>query len=394
MLKIIVSAICGCLLTFGLHAQTNDIKQLLNIIEQNNKELKAFQANMVSRKLEYKTQNKLPDLQFSAYYLPFGTHSTGDYSEFQISQSLEFPTVYAVRRKWIDKKEEQLQLEYASLRQEVLIPAQKYCLALIYLKKRKEVEEQRLTQARQVFDQVQELFEKDQVGILDLNKAKIAWMQDQFSVEQIENRTRNILLSLQKLNGGQPVTFDPSEFADGLQVSPLDSIWQAKLAIDPTLKVLQGNEAVSLHQIELEKNRALPKLSIGANSQGVMGQYYAGIYGGISIPLWNSRNKVKAAEAQYQYRQSYTDAITTKHFSDFQEQYNQYNLLLRKFREYEKTLEGLNSENLLLEAYQLGEISFMEYYLELQFYRQAFDKMLQMEKELNEQKAEILKHQL
>ncbi len=394
MLKIIVSAICGCLLSMGLFAQANEIDQVLGEIAHNNKELQAYQSFLASRQLGLRTSNNLPDPQFSAYYLPFGTHATGDYSEFQISQSLEFPTVYGARRKWIDRQEEQLQLEYTSLRQDILLPAKKYCLELIFLKKRKEVEELRLAQVRQVYDQVQELFEKEQVGVLDLNKAKIAWMQDQFSVEQIENSTRNILLSLQKLNGGQPVTFDPSGFTDDLQVSPLDSIWQAKLAIDPTLKVLEGNEAVSLERIQLEKTKALPNLSIGANSQGVMGQYYAGVYGGISIPLWNSRNKIKTAEAIYQYRQSYTDAITTKLYSDFQEQYNQYTLLLRKFREYESTLKGLNSENLLREAYQLGEISFMEYYLELQFYRQAFDKMLQMEKELNEQKAELLKHQL
>ncbi len=394
MYKNIVSAICGCLLSIGLFAQANEIDQVLGEIARNNKELQAYQSFMVSHQLELRTSNNLPDPQFSAYYLPFGTHSTGNYSEFQISQSFEFPTVYGVRRKWIDKQEEQLQLEYASLRQEVLLPAKKYCLELIFLKKRKEVEQLRLTQARQVFDQIQELFEKEQAGVLDLNKAKIAWMQDQFVIEHIENRTRNILLSLQKLNGGQPVIFDPSRFAEDHQIAPLDSIWQAKLAIDPTLRALQGNEAVSLERIQLEKTKALPNLSIGANSQGVMGEYYAGVYGGISIPLWNSRNKVKAAEAKYQYSQSHTVAITTKHYSDFQEQFNQYNLLLRKFQEYENTLKGLNSESLLLEAYKQEEISFIEYYLELQFYRQAYDKMLQMEKELNELKAELLKHQL
>nr|WKN35959.1 TolC family protein [Tunicatimonas sp. TK19036] len=394
MLKHIVFALCGCLYAAIGFAQTNQTEQVLRAIEQNNKELKAFQSLMESQRLDYKSSNNLPDPQVSAFYLPFGEHTTGDYSEFQVSQSFEFPTVYAARGNWIDKQEEQLQLEYSRIRQEVLLPAKKYCIDLISLAKRKEVVQLRMEQARQVFDQVQELFDKEQVGILQLNKAKIAWMQDQFQVEQIEAERRNLLLSLQKLNGGQAIVFDQKVFATDLKLGNADSLWQQKKATDPEIVVSIGQEDVSLQQIKVEKNKLLPNLTAGFNHQGVMGSNYSGVYGGISIPLWSGRNKVKAAEARYQYQQSKTEAVTTTMYSTFLEQYNQYELMLRKYDEYTTTLEGLNSENLLLEAYQLGQISFMDYYIELQFYRQAYDKMLEIEKELHQLKAEILKYQL
>jgi outer membrane protein TolC len=394
MLKHIVFALCGCLYAAIGLAQTNQTEQVLRAIEQNNKELKAFQSLMESQRLDYKSSNNLPDPQVSAFYLPFGEHTTGDYSEFQVSQSFEFPTVYAARGNWIDKQEEQLQLEYSRIRQEVLLPAKKYCIGLISLAKRKEVVQLRMEQARQVFEQVQELFDKEQVGILQLNKAKIAWMQDQFQVEQIEAERRNLLFSLQKLNGGQAIVFDQKVFATDLKLSDADSLWQQKKATDPEIVVSIGQEDVSLQQIKVEKNKLLPNLTAGFNHQGIMGSNYSGVYGGISIPLWNGRNKVKAAEARYQYQQSKTEAVTTAMYSTFLEQYYQYELMLRKYDEYTTTLEGLNSENLLLEAYQLGQISFMDYYIELQFYRQAYDKMLEIEKELHQLKAEILKYQL
>ena len=394
MLKHIVFALCGCLYAAIGLAQTNQTEQVLRAIEQNNKELKAFQSLMESQRLDYKSSNNLPDPQVSAFYLPFGEHATGDYSEFQVSQSFEFPTVYAARGNWIDKQEEQLQLEYSRIRQEVLLPAKKYCIGLISLAKRKEVVQLRMEQARQVFDQVQELFDKEQVGILQLNKAKIAWMQDQFQVEQIEAERRNLLFSLQKLNGGQAIVFDQKVFATDLKLSNADSLWQQKKATDPEIVVSIGQEDVSLQQIKVEMTKLLPNLTAGFNHQGIMGSNYSGVYGGISIPLWNGRNKVKAAEARYQYQQSKTEAVTTAMYSTFLEQYYQYELMLRKYDEYTTTLEGLNSENLLLEAYQLGQISFMDYYIELQFYRQAYDKMLEIEKELHQLKAEILKYQL
>ena len=55
---------------------------------------------------------------------------------------------------------------------------------------------------------------------------------------------------------------------------------------------------------------------------------------------------------------------------------------------------NLNSEQLPFIANMLGEYSFMDYYVELQFYQNASDKMLQMEKQLQLLQAELLKHQL
>ena len=68
--------------------------------------------------------------------------------------------------------------------------------------------------------------------------------------------------------------------------------------------------------------------------------------------------------------------------------------MLEKFHEYQITMGNLDSEQLLFKAYQLGEYSFMDYYLELQFYRTAKDRMLEMEKELQQLQAQLLKHQL
>jgi len=68
--------------------------------------------------------------------------------------------------------------------------------------------------------------------------------------------------------------------------------------------------------------------------------------------------------------------------------------MLEKFNEYQTTMGNLDSEQLLFKAYQLGEYSFMDYYLELQFYRTAKDRMLQMEKELQLLRTQLLKHQL
>jgi len=394
MNKHIVSAICGCLFFVSGFSQDKNIEQLLNEIEQNNTELKGYQSFIESQQLENRSNNNLPDPQFSGFYLPFGDNTTGDYTEYQLSQSFEFPTVYAARGKWNESKSQQVASAYANKRQEVLLKAKNTLLELAFLQKQKTVEAERKTQSKQVFDQIQKLFDTEQVGILDLNKAKIAWIQEQFAVEQIETEIQILLSKLKTLNGGNEISGISTGLALPIEVGAEESLWQEKLSNDPLLQELKAIETSSLQKVKLEKNKVLPNVALGYNYQGVSGSHYSGFYGGVSIPLWNSKNKVKAAEANYEYQQSNTQVISTSLYTQFQETYNRYELMLKKYNEYQTTMGNLESEDLLFKAYMLGEYSFMDYYVELQFYRNASDKMLQMEKELQLLQAQLLKHQL
>src|SRR5680860_832795 len=152
MYKNLVSALCGCLCFVGGFAQTDTTGELLNGIARNNSELKAYRAFIESRQLENKSGNNLPDPQLSAFYLPYGDNSGAEYTEYQISQSFEFPTVYAARGKWNDLQGQELETEYAKLRQEVLLRANKLLTDVSILQKQKGLERTRREQSEQVYD--------------------------------------------------------------------------------------------------------------------------------------------------------------------------------------------------------------------------------------------------
>lgn len=394
MYKKMVSAIGICLISIVAYAQNSNIDQLISQIEENNKQLQAYSSLMESKHLKLKSGNNLPDPEASIYHLPWGDNSTGSYTEMEISQSFEFPTVYGARKELIGKEKEKMQLEYDALRQEILLKAKKHLLEVIYLNKKMAVEQQRIQQAKQVYSQIQEMYKKKEVGVLEVNKAKVSWMQEQFKMQELKNRKKNLLILLKKLNGGNEVSVSTPEFTNNLTIASMDSLWQKKKQKDPDISVLKQKEKVARQEIKVSKNKSLPDLTAGFNYQGSATSTLSGIYGGISIPLWNSNNKVKAAKAQYQYQQDYSNTKMMDTYADFQEKYNNYEVLLDKYNEYQSTMQGLKSAKLLLEAYELGEISFIEYYMELQFFRQAYDSMLKVENQLRQIKAEILKHQL
>ena len=51
--------------------------------------------------------------------------------------------------------------------------------------------------------------------------------------------------------------------------------------------------------------------------------------------------------------------------TEFLGEYEVYQVLLKKYQEYQSTLQSLGSEELLLQAFELGELSFIQYYIEL-----------------------------
>ncbi|MGY5849413.1 TolC family protein [Salegentibacter sp. F14] len=393
MNRYIVSAVGGILISISSFAQNTGTEGIMQDISQNNRQLKAYKSFMASQNLGNKTENNLQDPQLTAFYLPFGDHQGDEYYEYQISQRFEFPSVYGARGKKIAKQKDLLELEYKSLRQEVLLEAKLQLLELQNLQQRQELEQERVAQAKQVYDQIQGLFDAEQIGILELNKARIAWLQQQFEIDQIEISIRNTLMELQKLNGGNPIQEEQIRFFDS-EIADLQMLWEEKLSDDAEIQMLNSQQAFAEQQVKLEKNKILPDLTIGYNYQGVNTSNYSGFLAGLSIPLWNSNNKIKAAKANLGYTKDNTSAKTAEFYTRFQENYRQYQLLKRKYEEYRETFEDLKSEELLFKAYNLGEFSFLDYYREVEFYREAYNNMLEMQKELFQLKAALLKHQL
>jgi len=394
MYKKIGLALCVTLITFGMSAQKNALKPLLQQIEQNNAVLKAYAHLNTSNKLQLKTTNNLSDPEIGAYFLPWGTHNDGDYSEIEITQSFEFPSVYSSRKTLIKEQVKNADLAFDMLRQQMLLKAQKQGLNYISLRNKVVLEQERLKQASKIFTQIQELFNKEQVGVLALNKAKLAWIQAQFTIEKLVTEQQTALKLLENLNGNIPVDFKGILIKNKEKMLSFDQLWIDKKATDPKLLQLKQQELIANQAYHVSKNQALPNLSVGYSYQGVSGANYSGIFAGLSIPVWKNKHKVKAAKANYTFKQQQAASLLNEAKVNYEQVYTKYKISQNNYTKYQQVLDSLNSEQLLFKAYELGEISFMDYYVEVQYYRNAVDTKNELKKEVQLLMADLLQHQL
>ena len=388
-------AVLGLLvLMFQSLGYSQSIDEVLKQVEQNNKELSAMRMHINSQNHFSRSEFSLDAPEISGYLLQPNASNLSNYTEFQISQSFDFPSVYIHQKNWLKKKKEEREADYNRQRIRILLQAKSACIELVYLNRLQIAEEERLKQANRIVRYSKLLVEKGEQGILALNKAKVVKLQKELELAQIKTQIEQIRFDLEAYNGGEKVFFSAIEYPHYVELLSLDSLWGEKLRVDPELVALQKQLEAQEQALAVEKAKRMPNFSLGVNVQGTEEGRYAGVYGGLSIPLWKQQYAIKSVENKVAYQTVLKDLSTDLLFSQFQKEFESFLLHQNGYLTYKKTLDSLSDEGALFKAYEAGMFSYLEYYMEVQFYQDAWNKMLLFEKELHHNYSQLLKYRL
>lgn len=296
----------------GMSAQTSGIDAVLQQIEANNKELQANSHLISSQKLENKTNNNLPDPTLSYAHLWDSKNSDETVGEMVISQSFDFPTLYATRGKMNRLKTNALDAQATAFRQQILLQAKEVCLDIIMLQRQQALLDERLKNAEELSAMYTRRLETGDANALETNKINLELLNVRTEARMNQTALNNKLKELLVLNGNQPFTpgrpmpgVTPNAQALGLTEYPavplptdFRPLADELLASDPTLQSLQGESSAARKQISASKQGWLPKLELGYRRNTESGHPLNGVVVGFSFPLFENRNKVKIAKTQ------------------------------------------------------------------------------------------------
>ena len=172
---IIIGSLVSCALlalTGEVQAQ-NGIEQVLKNIEANNKELQANAQLITSQKLEAKTDNNLPDPTLSYAHLWGAKDKNETIGELVVSQSFDFPSLYATRNKLNRLKAGAFDSQADVFRQEKLLLAKEVCLDIIMLRQQKHILEERLRNAEELAKMYAKRLQTGDANALETNKINL-----------------------------------------------------------------------------------------------------------------------------------------------------------------------------------------------------------------------------
>ena len=114
----------------------------------------------------------------------------------------------------------------------------------------------------------------------------------------------------------------------------------------------------------------------------------------MSIPLWENKNTVKTAKAQAEYAAANMDDNTQTLKSTLRELYTQVQALQNSSAEYAQALASQRHEELLNKALEAGQISMIDYFVEITLLYDSVQNYLDVEKEYHSLVAQLLQYTL
>lgn len=383
----------GALLVSLGEVKAQAIDEVLRNIERNNKELQASAKDAEAARMEVQTQNNLEDP--SVEYSPFYTKGISGMSssELVVSQSFDFPTLYAARHSSGKLQKEVVDRQYQVERRELLLSAKNLCLDLIMLNKQQAMLSLRKKNAGDLLTLFDERLKQGDAGVLDINKIKMELMNVQTEVAQNNAAHRTALQKLLAMNGNLPIEFSASEYPQAKAPADYNELYDEVVATDATLQMADASARAAEKNVSVQRQNWLPKLEVGYRRNTSIDEKSNGFLIGGSLPLFSNRKKNKIARAQAVSARLRLDDVRLQTEADVQSRYNELRQLDEAMRAYDVTLMT-NTLSLLKEAVTEGQISVIDYYTEADNVYNKLMAYYEVENRYQKLLAEIYKNRL
>lgn len=383
--------LAGLAFSGGLQAQK--IEEVLQSVEQHNKELQASAHSMEAAKMEVQTRNNLEDP--SVEYSPFYASNVDGMvsSELVVTQGFDFPTLYAARNRSGKSQKIVLDRQQQVLRRDILLQAKNLCLDLIRLNQEQQLLAERMKNA----DALLELFEKrlkeGDANALEVNKIKMERMKVQTEVAQNNAAHRTALQQLLAMNGNMPLEFAETDYPKVEAIQDYQTLYNEVMQSDADLQVAEATVQAASEEVKVNKQNWLPKLEVGYRRNTSVGEKSNGFLVGGSFPLFSNRKKLKIAKAQALSANLQRDNARLQVEAKVQSQFNEMQQLREAMQAYDVPLMH-HTLRLLYDAVTAGQLSIIDFYVEADNVYGNLQSYMTLENQYQKLMADIYKNRL
>lgn len=385
----------GILLAAGglyAHAQ-HGVEAAWTEVEKNNTALSAAKKWAEAEKMANSTGLYPTNPEVEYALLQGRPRDIGNRTDIAITQGFDFPSVYVYKSQIADIRNAQADLAYQARRIEIRHQTRKVCLNLIYRNALKHEMTQRHEKARALAEASQRRFEKGDISLPDFNKAKVNQLNALQDLKDVEAETRELLAELAQLNGGIAMDFADSIYPAEKVPADFEQWFAEQKASHPDLQLADLEVAESGKETRLQTALALPKFYAGYGSENVIGEHFQGIRVGISLPLWENRNRVRESKARNQALLCLQTDSRTRVYTELKSWHARALELEKNTQNFRNSLSHLSNRELLEKAYEAGDMSLTDYLLEQAFYFQSTARLLEMELKFHLALTELNKNQ-
>ena len=392
MKQIAITLLCAASIATSGYAQRS-IDEILRQIESASPEMQAQRELTSALKTEAKTGKYLSNPTVEMENLWGGAERAYN-AELTVAQAFDFPTAYASRNKIARMQSSLYDNQQAAFRQQFLLDAELLCIDIIHLTRLDELYRQRLDRAVQMNDVYRKKMESGGANMMEYNKTNIELIdaQTQFDMNTAELQAKRRQLGT--LTGNPDDTFADLQYPSRETSSPFEQISQGYLDGNPQIESLKNEVDINQRTVTLNRALSLPQFEVGyRHNFGVEGRY-KGFLVGLSVPLFERKNTVKAAKARVSSSNVQLESTRRNLTSEVRRLYDQTLSLQRSIEATRELISNLKALETLDKALDAGQINIIDYLTESAVILQSKERLYQLERDYQAAAAQLFRYEL
>ncbi len=377
------------------YAQSLRVEEVLGSVEKNNITLKALAAELEAEKLENSLSSSLPDPEIEFSYLWGSPVAIGNRQDVSASQTFDYATLSGARRRAADGRNDLAESSFRSERQSILLQAEQCCIDLVYYNALIAQMQTRVQNASDIAASLERKLSLGQANQLEYNNAVLSLSKLNGELTRLTTERDAVLLELRQLNGGEPLSFEASEYESVMLPSDFEQ-WASEASDrSPALAYVRAQVKVGEEELTLRRSEAMPSLSVGYAGEFVVGQRYQGVSVGVSVPLWSAGRRVKQAQASLSAARARQNDAKSQFYHNLEIQYQRTTGLQKVAQTYvESLLKVSDNVALLQKSMERGALSVLDYMLQMALFYDALEQSLNAQRDFQKSYAALTAFEL
>ncbi len=372
-------------LTLPCVAQPTSSSTFDDVIQQvavHNLQLRAARKQLETACLQNHSSLALPDPEVEVACLFGSPRGIGHRGDVSVTQALDWGVLLGRRKELALTADKVAQAQYRTEVQQVLAQADKDFVTIVYYNKLISELTARHNAAQTLLALYERNFENGNTNQLELNKVRLNASTARAELLRTESERATAVKALQTLAGGSlPEVADTIYPMANEALPPLQEL-QTMLPNTPQRLLAESGVAQSKAAARLARTDGMPTLTVGFQGEYVPSEKYSGLSLGFTLPLWgNSRKRVKSLRAETAARELDRDNVAQTQSYLLEQQYGEATRLMANASQLTADLAGTSNARLLQRSLEEGQISLLDYLLELTFYYSARTAQLEAERD-------------
>lgn len=324
-----------------------------------------------SESLSLKTSSNLPDPEIGGEYLVAPADESNRWAA-ELSWGLEWPGVYGARGKEADMKMTAARAALNHERAQQLLEIKTLLIDYIQCRLKLDLLEELNRNNDTIYRLAENAAKGGELTVLDLNKVRLEYANIRGAKAALTDEENEIISQLSRLHGNDCTSIIESLDCEFPEIDlPSVEALEAMKSDSPAVRAAKAEAEVAKTARKVAKMEALPSLSVGYKHAFEEGIHFNGAILGVSIPIFSSKGKQKAAKADI-FQADYKAEVAAQEVdTEVKQTWKRLRQIDEQIKEIAPVMDNSDYNSTLLKAYQGGVITLIEYLTDRNYFTNA-----------------------